>query len=400
MANVQSNITPRPDPDPTIRRRGLLGLTAAFVAGLIARFTEQPLQAGTDGDVIANTWTLTSSTTTVRMGTPYSSSGAALLGLRHTSTLSITPFYRVGVYGHSASDVAAVGVFGEVAAGTNGIGVQGFGAGSGSGVFGLCNFGGQGVLGQSETAIGVHGQSRSGVAVFGEVPSESNENTIAIYAQNYSTYAGQSAGAGGFGVYGLSAKGHGLVGATAAAGAAAVVGATNGVAGAYAAAFYGPVIVGGAFTVVGGAKSAAVPHPDGSHRRLYCLESPESWFEDFGTSRLDCGRAEVRIDPDFAAVADVSEYHVFLTGYGTDDLLHVKERTPTGFMVEADLDFAAIKGKLESDLDGAFGWRVVAKRKDIEGKRLETVTVPPEPALPAPMPAAPPPPRPHGEPVR
>ena len=118
-----------------------------------------------------------------------------------------------------------------------------------------------------------------------EVPSIATDNAIAMYALNYSTYTGGGPGAGGFAIYGLSAKGHGLVGATAAAGAAAVVGATNGVAGAYAAAFYGPVIVGGDFTVVGGAKSAAVPHPDGSHRRLYCVESPESWFEDFGRGR-------------------------------------------------------------------------------------------------------------------
>ena len=127
-----------------------------------------------------------------------------------------------------------------------------------------------------------------------------------------SSYAGPGPGAGGFGVYGLSAKGHGLVGATASAGAAAVVGATNGVAGAYAAAFYGPVIVGGAFTVFG-AKSAAVAHPDGSHRRLYCVESPESWFEDFGKGQLECGRAEVTIDPDFAAVVLLDDFHVFLT---------------------------------------------------------------------------------------
>jgi hypothetical protein len=62
------------------------------------------------------------------------------------------------------------------------------------------------------------------------------------------------------------------------------------------------VFVRGDFTVAGGAKSAAVPHPDGTHRWLYCLESPESWFEDFGRAQLTCGRAEVKIDPDFAAL--------------------------------------------------------------------------------------------------
>ena len=74
--------------------------------------------------------------------------------------------------------------------------------------------------------------------------------------------------------------------------------------------FYGPVVV-----VVGGAKSAAVPHPDGSHRLLYCVESPESWFEDFGEGQLACGKAEVTINPDFAAVADMEKYHVFVTDH-------------------------------------------------------------------------------------
>ena len=126
-------------------------------------------------------------------------------------------------------------------------------------------------------------------------------------------------------------KRHGLVGATAATGAAAVVGATNGVAGAFAAAFYGPVIVGGDLTVVGGAKSAAVPHPDGSHRRLYCMESPESWFEDFGKGQLECGSATIAIDPDFGAVVDLSDYHVFLTEYGGHNDLSVAEQHPRDF---------------------------------------------------------------------
>ncbi len=50
------------------------------------------------------------------------------------------------------------------------------------------------------------------------------------------------------------------------------------VAGGYAGGFAGPVLVNGAFTVANGPKNAAVPHPDGSHRLLYCQESPEPWF--------------------------------------------------------------------------------------------------------------------------
>jgi hypothetical protein len=230
-------------------------------------------------------------------------------------------------------------------------------------------------VGDTLDGIGVEGQSQTGIGVRGQILQSSTTNAIAIYGLNNSSYAGPGPGAGGFGVYGLSGKGHGLVGATAAAGAAAVVGATNGVSGAYAAAFYGPVIVGGNFTVVGGAKSAAVPHPDGSHRRLYCLESPESWFEDFGETTLECGEARVVFDPDFAKLVNRDRYHVFLTGYDGQSDLSVCDRTASGFRVKAT----------SGQGDGPFSWRVVAKRKDIAAPRLDRVTIPPEPKLPAPL---------------
>jgi hypothetical protein len=241
-------------------------------------------------------------------------------------------------------------------------------------VVGLVNGPGTAVNASAGSGVAVNGTSRSGTGVRGEilnVPSVNTAPAIAVYGVNNSIYAGPAPGAGGFGVYGASARGHGLVGATATAGGAAVVGATNGVAGAWAAVFYGPVFVGGDFMVVGGAKSAAVPHPDGSHRRLYCVESPESWFEDFGKASLECGRAHVRIDPDFAAVARMDDYHIFLTSYGRRDPLTVTEQTPEGFDVEGD-----------SLGTTRFSWRVVAKRKDIPGRRLEPVEIPPGPVLP------------------
>ena len=258
------------------------------------------------------------------------------------------------------------------------------------GVYGTSNSpGGTGTLGfnnsASGTTYGLYGEVHSaagfavygrsafgGTAVQGELPSSTNQNGIALYGLNNSSYAGPGPGAGGFGVYGLSARGHGLVGATAAPGAAAVVGATNGVAGAYAAAFYGPVVISGAFTVVGGPKSAAVPHPDGTHRRLYCVESPESWFEDIGEAQLACGRLEVPLDPDFAALVGTDGYHVFLTEYGRHSDLYVAERTPQGFRVEAT----------DATSHARFSWRVMAKRKDIPGPRLEEVAIPPAPTLP------------------
>jgi hypothetical protein len=340
----------------TWKRRGLIAAAWAAVAAIVARQTTEPVEAGVDGDVV--------------------------LGAANTTTgsTSIT---------NTTANVDGLDVF--CTAGTSGFGLQA--GGSGFGVFAY-NTGGSagvagvygattradnyGVWGNTDVGVGVLGQSTSGIPIRGQVTPGSSANTIAIYGLNNSTYAGPGPGAGGFGVYGLSAKGHGLVGATAAAGAAAVVGATNGVAGAYAGAFYGPVVVGGSFTVFGGPKSAAVPHPDGTHRRLYCVESPESWFEDFGEQQLECGQADVALDPDFAALVNPENYQVFLTQYGGHDDLSVVERTPRGFRVEAKETLSATR----------FGWRVVAKRKDIEAPRFETVTVPHEPVLPS-LPQAP-----------
>jgi hypothetical protein len=271
---------------------------------------------------------------------------------------------------------------------TLGRGVDGFTfAPNGLGVFGVhfnVSGTGAGVLGRSisPTGVGVRGHAENGgTAVRGELTNTS-ANGIGVFGLNNSLFAGPVPGGGGFGVYGFSAKGHGLVGATGTAGGAAVVGATNSVAGAWAGVFYGPVVVSGDLIVVGGAKSAAVPFSDGTRRQLYCVESPESWFEDFGTGQLVGGRADVPMDPGFAAVAEMDIYHVFLTGYDHDHLLHVTNRTPKGFRVQANAALAALQGRKDCDLSSTFSWRVVAKRKDIAGERLAKVTMPPDPVLP------------------
>ena len=89
------------------------------------------------------------------------------------------------------------------------------------------------------------------------------------------------------------------------------------------------------------------------------------------------------IDPDFAALVDLKDYHVFVTPYEHDHLLYVTDVTPEGFTVRTDMAFEAVKGRQETELSGAFSWRVVARRKDIEGKRLEKVSIPAEPKLPS-----------------
>jgi hypothetical protein len=336
----------------TWKRRGLFAAAWAAVIGVVLRETSQPLEAAASLQFADTTTTVTNTangaTVLLASETGYSTSSSVFTGQTVASSAMAG---LQGVAGLRGSAPIICGVFGESGRGAGTAGVLGYGNGS---------------------SVGVMGTSDSGMPILGQVTQGSSANTIAIYGLNYSTYTGPTPGAGGFAIYGLCANGHGLVGATATAGAAAVVGATNGVAGAYAAAFYGPVIVGGAFTVVGGPKSAAVPHLDGSHRRLYCVESPESWFEDFGKGQLECGQTNVTLDPDFAAVVDTADYHVFLTQYGGHDDLSVGEQTPVGFTVQAKNPTAI----------GRFSWRVVARRKDIKTPRFEVVAVPSEPALP------------------
>ena len=119
-----------------------------------------------------------------------------------------------------------------------------------------------------------------------------------------------------------------------------------------------------------GAKSAAVHDAGGALRRVYSMESPESWFEDFGEAELVKGKAEVKLASDFAAVVQPRVYHVFLTPMGDSNGLYVSRRNATGFTIrEQNGGTSTLR----------FSYRVVAKRKDIEGKRLAKVTLPPIP---------------------
>jgi hypothetical protein len=128
----------------------------------------------------------------------------------------------------------------------------------------------------------------------------------------------------------------------------------------------GDVIVGGDFRVTGN-KNVAVKHPDGSHRLFYCVESPESWFEDFGRARLVRGKAEVKLERTFAGFVRLDDYHVFLSPEGPSNGLYISRRTRKGFSVrEHD------GGKSAT----TFSYRLVARRKDLKIKRFKPVRLP------------------------
>jgi hypothetical protein len=111
-----------------------------------------------------------------------------------------------------------------------------------------------------------------------------------------------------------------------------------------------------------GAKSALVKTQDYGQRKLYAMESPQNWFEDFGSAQLVDGQATVPIEPVFAQTVNLTEtYHVFLTPLG-ECPLYVSGKTRTSFSVKA------MSGQTCSI---AFDYRIVAKRLGYEGLRLD-----------------------------
>src|SRR5262249_49791690 len=64
----------------------------------------------------------------------------------------------------------------------------------------------------------------------------------------------------------------------------------------------------------------------GTQRLLYCMESPEVWFENFGTAKLKRGRVVVKLDADFAKVIKRGDYRVFPAPEGDCRGLYVRAR--------------------------------------------------------------------------
>ena len=241
----------------------------------------------------------------------------------------------IGVFGNTTSS-SGTGVFGSagliggaIPATAAGVGV--YGSGNSAGVKGAAN-NGVGVIGASGGNIGVYGASSANVGVFGDA----DVNTAVM---------GRTGA--GIGVYGT---------------------ATRPGQGGRAAVFDGTVLVNGPFTVVGGPKSAGVRHPDGSVRRMYCQEGTEPYFEDVGRATLTNGRTEVTLDSDFNAVVKGDDYLVFLTPEADCKGLFVSRRGPNRFVVE---ELQGGKSTL------GFSYRVMARRREDVGTRMEKVDVRP-----------------------
>jgi hypothetical protein len=112
-----------------------------------------------------------------------------------------------------------------------------------------------------------------------------------------------------------------------------------------------------------GSKNAVVPIDGGVHKvALSAIESPENWFEDFGSARLSNGTMVVSLEPRFAQTVNTSvEYHVFLTPDGDCKGLYVNSKTATEFEVR-ELGGGTSNVK--------FDYRIIALRRNYEDVRL------------------------------
>lgn len=260
-------------------------------------------------------------------------------------TAPLSPAHDVdGVEAHGAN--GGTGVSG-VGGPSNGIGVRGVGGPDPAG-----QSGGPGVMGLTGGVTPPVQYDTLGAGVYGKggtygVVGVSDYNTGVYGAVTYASSADPGGSFAGFFAGPVYVSGHFGV--------------------------HGNTTLSGNFVVFGGNKNVAVPFPDGTHRLLYCMESPESWFEDFGEAKLVKGRAQLKLTRDFAAVIRTGSYHVFLTPYGHSNGLYVSLRNNEGFVVnEQSGGKSTIK----------FSYRIVGRRKDVKGERFAKVAFPKLPDRP------------------
>jgi hypothetical protein len=259
------------------------------------------------------------------------------------------PDARRGVFGAGDTN----GVYGQTAERGPEIGPPAGVLGNSRQAFGVVGLSSQlgGVLGRSDKFAGVFGSSSQSVGVGGR-----SDRSYGVLGLSFAPIApGTNLADAPAGVYGQSLAGSvGVLGVGLNSTAVAGVAVREALAGF----FQGNVVVTGALSAQ--VKHAVVPFPDGSKRLLHCMESPEHWFEDFGSARLTRGRVTVKLDADFAKVVKLNEYRVFLTPEGDCEGLYVRSKSGTSFEV------CELQGGTSNI---AFSYRIVAKRKDIKAHR-------------------------------
>jgi hypothetical protein len=124
----------------------------------------------------------------------------------------------------------------------------------------------------------------------------------------------------------------------------------------------------GNFAVAPGYAKSGIVETSAGATEVYCQESPEVWFEDFGEGQLHGGEAEIHLDPMFLETVSITQRHpmkAFVTLNDDCRGVYVQRGTSSFKVIELQ------NGKS----DAHFSWRVVAKRRGFEDQRLESTTL-------------------------
>ena len=377
---LRENVRSVPSPastEPLARRRDrrwLFGALGAAAAGFTASKLGTPTQAkAADGDaIIIGEERHAQSLTRLVMdegadqqgliveydgvpGGPFALGGTAVIG-KGIGVLG------AGVYGYGASTgVRGDGTFTGVdgTSGVGGFGVHGLTVFAGGAVFPACG-------GRFETyvsdSIGAHALVSR--AFGGEVPAnsiallvEAPDGNLAarfvgnvVFARNLSV-AGDAAIDGEV----AFARNLNVGGGVVVDGEATFVNKLN-IGGDVAVdgdvAFAGGLNVGGSLVAGGPITAMLTPASGGPPIQSFAMQSLQSWIEDFGEQPLTGQSTRVTLSPAFAAVADVSSYHVFLSGIG-GETPQVTAKDATGFTVSP-----ANQGSKQAK---SFSYRIVAR---------------------------------------
>jgi hypothetical protein len=269
----------------------------------------------------------------------------------------------VGITGHDSSPngslaIDAISLNGTglraITSKSSGWAIEARGSSNATGIYAFSNASGGLANG---TGIAVRAESSGGAGVFAKsvsAPGVDGVSTSSLGVRGTSTDF--------VGVVGISTNNHGLYGSSNSPTHYGIV--AENVGGGPGLLVTGNAQIFGALQVFG-VKNAVIKMADGSNAAVYCQESPEPYFEDFGRAQLAGGVANVPLEREFATLVAGGDYMVFLTPQGDTKGLYVSRQDARGYEVR---EVQGGTGNVP------FTYRIVTKRKDVEAKRFARVS--------------------------
>jgi hypothetical protein len=118
----------------------------------------------------------------------------------------------------------------------------------------------------------------------------------------------------------------------------------------------------GNHVIANGTKSASVPTSKGN-QLLYAIESPEVWFEDYGTASLVNGEAIVKLNPLFLETVAIDATHKMQV------IIQMEDESEEVFITKGLTDFK-VKESNNGKSNAAFTYKVIAKRLNFQDHRF------------------------------